>query len=216
MNLDVSAIRLLSAAAACLLLWQLALPTGAAGKPTKPASGELKLRAETLTPKDRQAYYLKLLEGFAGWAETNNTFVSSDELEPGGGYFAAAGAGVRWARGNGGLCITYAVLLTSFPGRQRFSVHQIPRSQLEDHLRKAMRSVCLANKNCSRHNPGKFDWGGPSWQAALEFIGVAWAAHLQEKRLDADTLALVKDARARQHRRRRLHVEHPAACLCGE
>src|SRR5215211_3840318 len=51
--------------------------------------------------------YLELLENFAGFAEQywNEKAESYD----------AAGAGVTWARGNGGMCLTYALLLTEHP-----------------------------------------------------------------------------------------------------
>jgi len=169
-----------------------AVPAWAAGPPRlRPES--FTLQTETLSPKERQDIYLRLIENSVGWAEHTGKFVESDEQEPGGGYFEAKGAGVTWARGNGNLCLAYALLLEELPERQRFSIYQIPRQRLEDHLRRGLRTLCLANRNASRHKPTKHTWGGPSWQSALEAIGAAWAAHLREKHLDADTLALVRE-----------------------
>ena len=149
------------------------------------------LRAETLSPQQRQEIYLQLIENFVGWAEHSGRFVDSDELEPGGRCFDAAGRGVTWARGNSNLCLAYALLLEECPRRQRFSIYDVSRSRLEDHLRRTIRTLCLSNKNCPRHKATRHAWGGPSWQAALELIGCAWAAHLRQEHLDLDTLRLV-------------------------
>lgn len=151
------------------------------------------LRAETLRPEQMQEIYLRLIENFVGWTERSGRFVESDQQEPSGGYFEAAGSGVDWPRGNSNLCVAYALLLAEFPDRQTFSIYEIPRRQLEDHLRRAVRTLCLSNKNSSRHKKAKHVWGGPAWQSTLGTIGPAWAAHLYEKRLDADTLALVRE-----------------------
>ena len=159
----------------------------------KKVSKPLRLQAETLTPKQIQAYYLRILSSFVGWIETNKKFIASDKLEPDSGYFDAVGPGVTWPRGNSCVCVVYATLLSAYPKAHFFTDFKIPRKQLQDHLRKSIRAVCLANKNCTRHKSGQLDWGGPSWQAALELEGVTWAALLQEKNLDSDTLALVKD-----------------------
>lgn len=152
------------------------------------------LQTETLHAEQMQDIYLKLIENSVGWAEHQGKFVESDEQEPGGGYFAAAGAGVNWPRGNSNLCLAYALLLEELPDRQTFSIHRIPRRQLEDHLRRAIRTLCLSNKNSSRHKKNaKHVWGGPAWQSSLGTIGMAWAAHLREKHLDPDTLALARE-----------------------
>ena len=66
---------------------------------------------------------------------------------------------MTWARGNSNLCVAYAVLLKAFPQREEFSIYKIPRSQLEDHLRRTIRALCLSNKNCSRHKPNQRDLG---------------------------------------------------------
>ena len=161
------------------------------------AGGGFHFRTETLTPREREDLYLKLIEDFLGWAE-GEYWVDSDVLETGGGYFKAKGRGVTWARGNSNLCVAYAVLLSVFPDRQRFTGHGIPRSLLQDHLRKTMRALCLSNKNCMRHIPESHTWGGPSWQASLEFIGCAWAAHLMEDTLDRSTRDLVAEVLAKE------------------
>lgn len=156
------------------------------------------LQAETLGQQQRQGIYLRLIENFVGWAEHSGRFVDSGELEPGAGYFDAAGHGVTWARGNSNLCLAYAVLLRAFPERREFSIYKIPHSRMEDHLCHTIRALCLSNKNCSRHKLTKRTWGGPSWQASLELIGAAWAAHLCQEHLDADTLAMVREVVCRE------------------
>ncbi len=174
----------------CLLL--LAGATQAQNTPTLQAQS-FTPQAATLTSQQRQQLYLQLIENFVGWAEQSGRFTQTDLLEPGGGYFDAAGSGVTWARGNSNLCIAYAVLLDAYPERERFSIHNIPRRQLETHLRHTIRAVCLSNKNCSRHRPSSRNWGGPAWQSALELIGCAWAAKLLGEQLDTDTQALVRE-----------------------
>lgn len=156
------------------------------------------LRAETLSRQQRQEIYLRLIENFVGWAEHSGRFVGSKEIESEAGYFNAAGHGVTWARGNSNLCLAYAVLLKTFPERREFSIYKVPRSQLERHLCHTIRALCLSNKNCSRHKPTERTWGGTSWQAALELIGCAWAAHLYQEHLDADTLAMVREVVCRE------------------
>jgi hypothetical protein len=156
------------------------------------------LKTETLTSGQRQDIYLQLIENFVGWTEESKRFVKTDELEPGGGFFDAAGHGVTWARGNSNLCLAYATLLHACPDREQFSIYDIPRERLEHHLRCALRAVCLSNKNCEQHRPAKHTWGGPSWQAALEFIGSAWAAHLCQDQLDDRTLTMVRQVLCRE------------------
>src|SRR5215212_8531391 len=67
----------------------------------------------TKGPAHAAQAYLELLENFAGFAEQywNEKAESYD----------AAGAGVTWARGNGGMCLVNAVLLTEYPDREFFS-----------------------------------------------------------------------------------------------
>jgi hypothetical protein len=151
------------------------------------------LSPETLPRETRMAGYLRLIENFVGWVEAKETFVEAKTLEPGGGYFEAAGKGVTWARGNSNLCIAYAVLLTANPDRESFCDGKVSRAMLLDHARRAMRALARANTNSPRHKKSKLDWGGPSWQAALEFAGCAWAAHLLADQLDAETLELVSE-----------------------
>jgi len=162
------------------------------------AARDFRLTRRTLKPSERQAIYLELIENFIGYAEHTGRFTSSNTLEPGGGFFDAAGSGVTWFRGNSNLCIAYAVLLGDCTGRKEFTKHKIPRSVLLGHLRKTIRSLCLANKNCSTHVPESHSWGGPSWQAAFGILGAAWAAHLMEPSLDEDTLALVAEVLAKE------------------
>ena len=143
-----------------------------------------KLRPKTLDSKECRRIYLNLIENFVGWAETK--FVETDAYEKGGGHFRASGSGVTWARGNSNLCIAYAVLLTAYPERKEFTIHKIPRAQLENHLRRTIRFLCL-----SYRGKRKPSWR-PGWQVSLEFLGAAWAAHLFEKHLDKDTVDLVR------------------------
>lgn len=161
---------------AILLLLPLAKTAIAADKP--------------LTEAQRRDHYLQLIENFVGWAETSGKFQPDG---PDGGAFAAAGQGVSWARGNANLLIGYAVLLDAYPTRKQFCSAKIPREQLVDHLRRAIRTVCLTNKNCARVSAPKSTWGGLSWQAAMEITNLAWAAHLMENELSANTRALVKE-----------------------
>ncbi|MCX7045462.1 MAG: hypothetical protein NTX50_08275, partial [Candidatus Sumerlaeota bacterium] len=163
-----------------------------AGAQTGKTDNQFAMTRETLSSEMKMKLYLKLLENFAGWIESSDTFKDDETIEKGGGAFLAKGAGVTWPRGNSNLCIIYATLLTALPDQSHFSRYRIPRAQMEDHLRRTLRALCLTNKNCARCiNPAR--WGGPSWQAALEFKGAAWAAHLMEKQLDAETVALVKE-----------------------
>ncbi len=139
----------------------------------------------TPTEQAVRAQYVALLEGFAGWAEQH--WNESDQA------FNAAGRGVSWARGNGNVCVGYAVLLTERPEQAHFSKHRIPRKRLLDHVRRALRTLCLTNRNCThRDRATKPRWGGPSWQSGLETSGWAWAAHLLAGQLDDETLALVR------------------------
>jgi hypothetical protein len=64
-----------------LVLFAESVPTQATEVPSRMARG-----------------YLALLENFAGWCEEH--WNESD------GAFDAAGAGVTWPRGNGGVCIS--------------------------------------------------------------------------------------------------------------
>ena len=135
--------------------------------------------------------YLDLLENFIGYAEEHWNEKDS--------CYDAVGAGVTWPRGNGGVCLTSAVLLTEYPERQTFSPRKIPRQVLLDHTRRAIRSLCLSSNVCTdprAKKPGT--WGGNDparggwhWQAGLETEHWVLAAYLLKSQLDADTLALV-------------------------
>jgi hypothetical protein len=141
-----------------------------------------------VSPGDHDAaarQYLSLLENFAGWTEQH--WNESEQS------YDAAGAGVTWARGNGDVCIVYAVLLTARPHQSAFSPRKIPRGTMLDHVRRTLRSLCLRNKNCTdpkAHRPPV--WGGPSWQAGLETEHWVVAANLLADHLDARTKALVR------------------------
>jgi len=151
---------------------------------------QLELRAvPELNQPARQ--YLGMLENFAGFAEQH-----WNEKEQ---SYDAKGSGVTWARGNGGICLVNAVLLTEFPERATFSPAKIPREVLVDHVRLTLRSLCLQNKACTdvrAVKPGT--WGGADgssgghWQAGLETEHWVLAAHLLAPQLDADTKALVR------------------------
>ncbi|MEX0643139.1 MAG: hypothetical protein WD468_10590 [Pirellulales bacterium] len=146
------------------------------------------------TPQSAAQAYLNLLENFTGFAEQYwNAEAQS---------YDASGAGVTWARGNGGMCLTIAVLLTEYPDRELFTPKRIPRQVLFDHARRAIRTLCFTSNVCTDPRavkPGK--WGGPDpnpkrggwhWQAGLETEHWVLATHLLAAQLDDDTLALVK------------------------
>jgi hypothetical protein len=167
--------RILSQAVAVVLAATLALAsTVLAGELNQPA---------------RQ--YLGMLENFARIAEQH-----WNEQEQ---SYDAQGKGVTWARGNGGVCLVNAVLLTERPERADFSPKQIPRGVMLEHVRRTVRSLCLKSKSCTDARalkPGT--WGGAErgggghWQAGLEAEHWALAAHLLRAQLDDDTKALVR------------------------
>jgi hypothetical protein len=148
-----------------------------------------------VAPNKASVQYLQLLENFAGWAEQH--WNESEQS------YDAQGAGVTWARGNGDVCIVYAVLLTALPDRSTFSSRKIPREVMLDHVRRTLRTVCLANKNCGdprAKKPGT--WGGADgsrgghWQAGLETEHWVFAAFLLARDLDDDTKTLVRQVAA--------------------
>jgi hypothetical protein len=135
--------------------------------------------------------YLTLLENFASYCEQHWNDAQ--------GAFDAADRGVTWARGNGGVAITYAVLLTELPDRQEFSPQKISRAVMLDHVRRAIRTVALANRTCTHPEATNENaWGGRGpkgrdhWQSALETEHWVLAAHLLRDQLDDDTRALVR------------------------
>jgi hypothetical protein len=142
-------------------------------------------------PNKASVQYLQLLENFAGWAEQH-----WNENEQ---SYDAKGAGVTWARGNGDVCIVYAVLLTALPDRPTFSTRRIPREAMVEHVRRTLRTLCLASRSCDdprARKPGT--WGGADgnrggrWQAGLETEHWVVAAYLLARYLDDDTKALVR------------------------
>ena len=146
---------------------------------------------DPLAPNKASGLYLQLLENFAGWAEQH--WNEKDES------YDAAGAGVTWARGNGDVCIVYAVLLTALPDRPTISPRKIPREVMLEHVRRTLRTLCLASKCCAdprARKPGT--WGGADgsrgghWQAGLETEHWVVAAHLLAHDLDDDTKELVR------------------------
>ncbi len=149
--------------------------------------------ARTLTSDERRELYVRLLESFVGWAE-RVYWNTTDGIESDGGFYDAAGSGVTWARGNSNMCLVLAVLLSSQPTESTFSEDKIPRSRLTQHLEQTLRSLCLSNKNFAGRTAIR--WGGPSWQASLEFTGAAWAAHLQEPMLKPSTRNMVREVLA--------------------
>lgn len=156
-----------------------------------PTLGEV-ASAETANRSKAAQGYLDLLENFSGFAEQH-----WNEKEQ---AYDASGAGVTWPRGNGAVCLMNAVLLTEYPNREHFSAKKIPRNQLLDHTRQAIRSVALTNNTCTdprAKKPGTWggqdpDKGGWHWQAGLETEHWVLAAHLLKDQLDEDTLALVR------------------------
>ena len=136
-------------------------------------------------PTEASRQYLTLLENFAGWAEQH-----WNEQEQ---CYNASGAGVSWARGNGDVCIVYAVLLTELAERPAISPRKISRDVMLDHVRRTLRTLCLRNKNCTDPEAVKPPkWGGPTWQAGLETEHWVFAAHLLADQLDERTKALVR------------------------
>src|SRR5262245_32442797 len=84
--------------------------------------------------------YLGMLENFAGFVEEHwNAREQS---------YDAAGRGVTWARGNGGVCLLNAVLLVEYPEKDNFSTRKISRQTLFEHTRQALRTVCLRSSVC--------------------------------------------------------------------
>lgn len=170
-----------------LFIAGLAVAVGMAAVLASPRGG----RAAAVSSPAAQGY-LTLLENFAGWCE--------DHWNERAGAFDAAGSGVTWARGNGGVCVAYAVLLTELPEREVFSPKKIRRDVMIDHARRAIRTVALANRTCTHPDATKSNaWGGPDrngrrghWQAGLETEHWVVAAHLLAKHLDDDTKALVR------------------------
>src|SRR5262249_8301774 len=133
--------------------------------------------------------YLDLVENFLGFAEQH----WNDKEDS----YDAAGSGVTWARGNGGVCLAAAVVMTEYPDRDTFSPRKVERKVLLDRVRRAIRKLCLTSNVCTDPRaikPGT--WGGQDpkektwhWQAGLETEHWVLAAHLLRDQLDADTLA---------------------------
>lgn len=136
--------------------------------------------------------YLALIENFGAFAEHH-----WNEKED---SYDAAGSGVTWARGNGGVCLVMAVLLTEYPERPEFFPQKVPRKILIDQVRRAIRSVCFAGGSCTDPRavkPSKWGGidlknGGNHWQGGLETEHWALAAHLLDAELDNDTRELVR------------------------
>ena len=136
--------------------------------------------------------YREMLERFAGFADRHwNEAVES---------YDAAGKGVTWARGNGGVCLVNAVLLVELPEKPSFSAGGIPRGVMLDRTRRTIRRLCLTSAVCTDPRavkPGT--WGGADpkrggwhWQAGLETEHWVVAARLLESHLDEDTRSLVR------------------------
>jgi hypothetical protein len=136
--------------------------------------------------------YLGLLENFAGFAEQHWNEAAQS--------YDAKGTGVTWARGNGGVALVHAVLLTEFPDRATFSPRGIPRGVLLDHTRRTLRTLCLTSRVCTDPRASKpGTWGGLDarrrawhWQAGLETEHWVVAARLLSSQLDGDTKTLVR------------------------
>src|SRR6186713_2798977 len=82
--------------------------------------------ADALSTPAKQ--YLGMIENFGGFAERH-----WNEKE---GSYDAAGSGVTWARGNGGVALVMAVLLTEYPERTEFFPQKVPRAVLLEHVRR--------------------------------------------------------------------------------
>src|SRR6476659_6810029 len=81
--------------------------------------------------------YLDLIENFIGFAEQH----WNEKAES----YDAKGSGVTWARGNGGVCLAAAVLLTEYPDHETFSPKKVDRKVLLDHVRRTIRTLCLTS-----------------------------------------------------------------------
>lgn len=147
--------------------------------------------ASANAPEQSSSYaqYFNLLENFVGWAQQH--WNDADKC------FNADGAGVSWARGNGNVCLAAAVVLTERPQQTKFGNRQVPREQILANIKQAIRTVCLANRNCKHPQAWKEPkWGGPDWQSGLETSGWLWAAWLLRNKLDAETWLLAQDVAA--------------------
>ncbi len=161
-----------------ILVWSAVLTNAAHGQ-ASPRSGAAQ-------------QYLTLIENFGGFAERH----WNDKEES----YDAAGSGVTWARGNGGVCLVMAVLLEEFPERDNFFPQKVPRRVILDHVRRTLRRLCLTSNCCTDPRaikPGTWDGVDPKgegwhWQAGLETEHWVLAAHLLAKQLDDDTKSLVR------------------------
>ncbi len=139
---------------------------------------------------DRASYheYLQLIENFSGWAEDH--WVDKNQS------FNAAGAGVNWARGNGDVCIAYAMP----PHRAARSSHFFPKRESRakscmDHLKKtpAARSAFRTRIVPTPKPPKPPSGAAPIGRRRLETEHLrVVAAWLVRDQLDEQTKALVR------------------------
>src|SRR5262249_8629225 len=101
----------------CVLLNVLLLAGGAHGDEQSTASKQ----------------YLALIENLGGFAEQH-----WNEKEE---NYDAAGKGVTWARGNGGVCLVMAVLLEEYPDREEFFPQKVPREVILGHVKRTLRRL---------------------------------------------------------------------------
>ncbi|QNN53933.1 discoidin domain-containing protein [Nocardioides mesophilus] len=117
---------------------------------------------------------LQVIERFVDRAE--------DFWQESAGTFDANGAGVTQPRGKGNIAIAYATLLTARPDQQFFGEERHPRSELLDHVDRTIFDAAMTNKSQGGN------WGGGTWQAALETSGWGTAAYMLRDQLSDRTL----------------------------
>ncbi len=150
------------------------------------------MRADEKHKSKIASQYLDLIENFAGFADQHWNEVD--------GCYDAAGRGVSWARGNGGVCLVNALLLAEYPDRVAFTQNRISRETLIEHTRRAIRRLCLTNATCADPRAIKTNqWSGFDskkrtwhWQSGLETEHWVVAAKMLGSQLDNDTQALVR------------------------
>ena len=109
------------------------------------------------------------------------------------GSFDADGRETTRVRATANVCLAYAVLLHARPDQKAFGpdAKPVPRETLLAHAAAGIRYLGFTNRNHPKSE--RPDWGGPSWTAAIDASGAAWAARILEGRLDPETAALAKD-----------------------
>ncbi len=128
---------------------------------------------------------IDILTRFVPHAESY--FRPSDLQEGRTDRYDAVGSGVTQPRGAGDIAFAYVTLLAASPDQPTFG--GVPREVMVDHTIQSIRHEALTH---SLSGAGYNRWGNGTWQAALETVGWAFAAHRLWSVLDADTQALVR------------------------